>query len=158
MCRMCLQRTINHILHLSHLDHTICLTMSSFSLRTPQESGAKINRELYQKFTNVVSSLPCSPALTRHPLYRHDSGWYAPLAPMVSTMVADACFSAHPWDIVIATMPKSCTTWIKAMLYSMVHRREHPTDRGLGELSVARDGKDDQRITEAGFKGSGLRV
>ncbi|XBI97553.1 hypothetical protein VPH35_017895 [Triticum aestivum] len=125
---MCLQRTINHIVHLSHLYHTICLTMSSSSLRTLQESGAKINQELYQKFTNVVSSLPCSPALTRHPLYRHDNGWYAALAPMVSTMVADACFSARPSDIVIATMPKSGTTWIKAMLYSTVHRREHPAD------------------------------
>jgi hypothetical protein len=40
-------------------------------------------------------------------------------------MVADACFAARPSDIVVATLPKSGTTWIKALLYSTVHRREH---------------------------------
>jgi hypothetical protein len=49
---------------------------------------------------------------------------------MVGTMVADACFAARPTDIVVATLPKSGTTWIKALLYSTVRRREHPVDDG----------------------------
>ncbi|CAN6276358.1 unnamed protein product [Urochloa humidicola] len=41
-------------------------------------------------------------------------------------MVADACFTARPSDIIVATLPKSGTTWIKSLLYATVHRREHP--------------------------------
>ncbi|KAF8704060.1 hypothetical protein HU200_031546 [Digitaria exilis] len=43
-------------------------------------------------------------------------------------MVADACFAARPSDIIVATLPKSGTTWIKSLLYATVHRREHPVD------------------------------
>ncbi|EMS59230.1 Sulfotransferase 17 [Triticum urartu] len=100
----------------------------SMRISPPQEGEAKTNEELYQQFTNLVSSWPCSPALSNYQLYRHDNGWHSSLAPMVGTMVADACFAARPSDIIVATLPKSGTTWIKALLYSTVHRREHPAD------------------------------
>jgi hypothetical protein len=58
-------------------------------------------------------------------LYRHDQGWHAYMPAMVGAMVADACFAARPTDIVVATSPKSGTTWIKALLYSTVRRAEH---------------------------------
>ncbi|CAM0903704.1 unnamed protein product [Alopecurus aequalis] len=104
--------------------------MSSSSVQAfpPQEGDVKTNEELYQQYTNLVSSWPCSPALSSYQLYRHHDGWYASLAPMVGTMVADKCFTARPSDIVVATLPKSGTTWIKALLYSAVHRRDHPVD------------------------------
>jgi len=47
------------------------------------------------------------------------------MVPIVGAMVADACFTARPSDIVVATLPKSGTTWIKSLLYATVHRREH---------------------------------
>lgn len=47
---------------------------------------------------------------------------------MVGSMLADECFTARPSDIVVATFPKSGTTWIKALLYATLHRREHPVD------------------------------
>jgi hypothetical protein len=47
---------------------------------------------------------------------------------MVGAMVADACFASRPTDIIVATLPKSGTTWIKALLYATVHRVEHPPD------------------------------
>uniref|UniRef100_A0ACD5V4P8 Uncharacterized protein n=1 Tax=Avena sativa TaxID=4498 RepID=A0ACD5V4P8_AVESA len=105
------------------------MTMSS-SVGTypPQEGHAETNQELYQGFTNLVSSWPCFPGFSGSQLYRHGKGWHASLAPMVGTMVADACFTARPSDIVVATLPKSGTTWIKALLYSTVHRREYPAD------------------------------
>uniref|UniRef100_A0ACD5TAE0 Uncharacterized protein n=1 Tax=Avena sativa TaxID=4498 RepID=A0ACD5TAE0_AVESA len=106
-----------------------------------QEGHAETNEELYQRFTNLVSSWPCFPpvlSISVSQLYRHDEGWHSSLAPMVGTIVADACFTARPSDIVVATLPKSGTTWIKALLYSTVHLREHPvgsSDHPFNSLS-----------------------
>ncbi|VAH49716.1 unnamed protein product [Triticum turgidum subsp. durum] len=102
---------------------------SSSSIPTfpPQEGDAETNEELYGQFTELVSSWPCSRGLSRaNQLYRHEKGWYSTLPPMVGAMVADARFAARPSDIVVATMPKSGTTWMKALLYSTVNRKEHP--------------------------------
>jgi hypothetical protein len=86
---------------------------------------AETNPELYQHFANLVSSLPSSEGLSHNQFYRHDQGWHTGLVVMVGAMVADACFTARPSDIVVATLPKSGTTWIKSLLYATVHRREH---------------------------------
>ncbi|CAL5026334.1 unnamed protein product [Urochloa decumbens] len=53
---------------------------------------------------------------------------------IAGAMAADACFAARPSDIVIATLPKSGTTWIKSLLYATVRRREHPpSDAAAGD-------------------------
>ncbi|CAL4974079.1 unnamed protein product [Urochloa decumbens] len=108
--------------------------MSSSMQTTPlqpekeADAEAETNPELYQHFANLVSSLPASKGLSnnQNQFYRHDQGWYCSLVPIVGAMVADACFTARPTDIIMATLPKSGTTWIKSLLYATVHRREHP--------------------------------
>uniref|UniRef100_A0A0D9W7D1 Sulfotransferase n=1 Tax=Leersia perrieri TaxID=77586 RepID=A0A0D9W7D1_9ORYZ len=106
--------------------------MSSSSVQTSPslEADTETDKELYQHFTDLVSTWPSSESMSFIPLYRHvDGGWHSSLKPMVGAMVADARFTARPSDIIVATLPKSGTTWIKALLYAMVHRREHhPAD------------------------------
>ncbi|KAJ1271951.1 hypothetical protein BS78_06G165600 [Paspalum vaginatum] len=92
------------------------------------EAEAETNPELYEHFANLVSSLPSSDGMSRLPLHRHEQGWYLHKMAMVGAMVADACFAARPSDILVATAPKAGTTWLKALLYATVHRREHPAD------------------------------
>ncbi|RLM73373.1 Sulfotransferase 17 [Panicum miliaceum] len=105
--------------------------MSSSSQTSPLQAEqdaraeAETNPELYQHFANLVSSLPSSEGLSNNQFYRHDQGWYSSLVPIVGAMVADACFTARPSDIVVATLPKSGTTWIKSFLHATVRRREH---------------------------------
>ncbi|XP_062183668.1 cytosolic sulfotransferase 16-like [Phragmites australis] len=101
-------------------------SMQSFPLQA--EKQAETNPELYQYFASLVSSLPSSKGLSNNQLYRHDQGWHSSFMPMVGSMVADVCFTARPSDIVVATVPKSGTTWIKALLYATVHRSEQPAD------------------------------
>ncbi|CAN6235692.1 unnamed protein product [Urochloa humidicola] len=84
--------------------------------------------ELYQRYASSVSSLPSAQGLSHLPLYRHHQGWHGSRMCIAGAMAADACFAARPSDIVISTLPKSGTTWIKSLLYATVHRREHPPD------------------------------
>ncbi|KAJ1271950.1 hypothetical protein BS78_06G165500 [Paspalum vaginatum] len=105
----------------------------TFPWRTEQEANgeAETNAELYEHFASLVASLPSSKGML-NPVYRHDQGWHAPMDMMVGAMVADACFTARPSDIIVATLPKSGTTWIKSLLYATVHREEHPVDDADG--------------------------
>jgi hypothetical protein len=99
------------------------------STKTDSPKGdAKTNEDLYKRFADLVSSWPSSPSLSKYQLYRHGDGWQGSLPLMVGALVADACFTVRPSDIVVATLPKTGTTWIKALLYSTVLRREHPVD------------------------------
>ncbi|XP_039821061.1 cytosolic sulfotransferase 13-like [Panicum virgatum] len=108
--------------------------MSSSSMRTipsqaEQETGGETqinHQELYQRYANSVSSWPRAEGLSLLQLHRHHQGWHGSLVSIAGAMAADACFAARPSDIVVATLPKSGTTWIKSLLYATVHRREHP--------------------------------
>ncbi|XP_015691880.2 LOW QUALITY PROTEIN: cytosolic sulfotransferase 17 [Oryza brachyantha] len=104
--------------------------MSSSSVQTSpsHEAHAETDEELYKQVTELVSTWPSSEPMPFLPLYRHNKGWCCSLMPMVGAVVADARFAARPSDIIIATLPKSGTTWIKALLYATVNRREHPAD------------------------------
>uniref|UniRef100_A0A0E0C8Y1 Sulfotransferase n=1 Tax=Oryza meridionalis TaxID=40149 RepID=A0A0E0C8Y1_9ORYZ len=101
---------------------------SSPSQANQDADDAKTYEELYQRCTDLVSSWPSRPGLSYLQLFRHEKGWYNGVTLLVGTMVADELFAARPSDIVVATQPKSGTTWIKALLYATVHRREHPAD------------------------------
>ncbi|CAN6228943.1 unnamed protein product [Urochloa humidicola] len=102
----------------------------TFPWQTKQEADAEVetNPELYQHFAKLISSFPTSEGMPSNLLYRHNQGWYAAMVPMVGAMVADSCYTARPSDIIVATLPKSGTTWIKALLYATVHRDKYPVD------------------------------
>jgi len=74
------------------------------------DAQAEANLQLYNHFTNLVSSLPSSNGLGYSQLFLHGQGWHAYQGVMVGAMVAGACFSVRPTDIMVATLPKSGTT------------------------------------------------
>ncbi|BAF20032.1 Os06g0626600 [Oryza sativa Japonica Group] len=115
------------------LSPTAMYSSSSMKPSSPSQANqdaddAKTYKELYQRCTDLVSSWPSRQGLSYLQLFRHEKGWYNGVTPLVGTMVADELFAARPSDIVVPTLPKSGTTWIKALLYATVHRREHPAD------------------------------
>jgi len=105
-------------------------SMRSFPSQTEPETRVETetNQEIYRRCANSVISLPRSDGLSHLQLYRHHQGWHGSQMCIAGAMAADACFTARPSDIVVATLPKSGTTWIKSLLFATVHRREHPAD------------------------------
>ncbi|OEL24170.1 Cytosolic sulfotransferase 16 [Dichanthelium oligosanthes] len=81
------------------------------------------------KYEALASSLPASrQGLGSFPYRKFDGFWY-PEHLMAPTLAMRDTFVARPTDIILATMPKSGTTWLKALVYSVVRRGRHaPAD------------------------------
>lgn len=58
--------------------------------------------------------------ITEH-LYQYKSFWFTPAA-LKGLKRATQCFKAQPTDILLATFPKSGTTWFKALIFSLMNR------------------------------------
>jgi estrone sulfotransferase len=81
------------------------------------------------KYEALASSLPASQrGIGSTPYRKHEGFWY-PEHLMAPALAVRDTFAARPTDVILATMPKSGTTWLKALVYSVVHRGRHaPSD------------------------------
>jgi hydroxyjasmonate sulfotransferase len=90
------------------------------------ESGCA---DAFSKYEALASALPASrQGLGNAPYRKHDGFWY-PEHLMAPTLAMRDTFAARPTDVILATMPKSGTTWLKAIVYSVVHRGRHAPAR-----------------------------
>ncbi|RLM78126.1 cytosolic sulfotransferase 13-like [Panicum miliaceum] len=90
------------------------------------ESGCA---DAFSKYEALASALPASrQGLGSAPYRKHDGFWY-PEHLMAPTLAMRDTFAARPTDVILATMPKSGTTWLKAIVYSVVHRGRHAPAR-----------------------------
>uniref|UniRef100_A0A0E0MJG3 Sulfotransferase n=1 Tax=Oryza punctata TaxID=4537 RepID=A0A0E0MJG3_ORYPU len=81
------------------------------------------NKKIYDQLRQVAETFPTAPSGINVPYSRHPDGWYMTTARVVSAMVIKSHLTARATDIFLVTFPKSGTTWIKALLYSVFHRR-----------------------------------
>uniref|UniRef100_A0A0A9BYM9 Sulfotransferase n=1 Tax=Arundo donax TaxID=35708 RepID=A0A0A9BYM9_ARUDO len=83
----------------------------------------------FAKYEALASSLPASQkGIGTFPYRKYDGFWY-PEHLMAPTLAMGDTFVARPTDVILATIPKSGTTWLKALVFCTVHRGRHaPTD------------------------------
>ena len=83
----------------------------------------------FSKYEELASSLPASQkGIGSSPYRKHEGFWY-PEHQLAPTLAMRDTFVARPTDIILATIPKSGTTWLKALVYCVVHRGHHaPAD------------------------------
>uniref|UniRef100_A0ACD5T807 Uncharacterized protein n=1 Tax=Avena sativa TaxID=4498 RepID=A0ACD5T807_AVESA len=72
-----------------------------------------------------ISSLP---AETRCPpfLLRHYGGFWMPESYLPGVAAAHTRFKPRPSDVLLASFPKSGTTWLKALAFATLNRVKHP--------------------------------
>jgi hypothetical protein len=73
----------------------------------------------------VLSSLPME---TRCPpfLLRQYGGFWMPESYLPGVAAAHTRFKPRPSDVLLASFPKSGTTWLKALAFAILNRVEHP--------------------------------
>ncbi|KQJ81550.1 cytosolic sulfotransferase 5 [Brachypodium distachyon] len=72
-----------------------------------------------------ISSLPLE---TRCPPFRlrQCGGFWLPETSLPGIAAVHASFAPRPEDILLASFPKSGTTWLKALAFATLHRADHP--------------------------------
>ncbi|EHA8590832.1 Sulfotransferase [Cocos nucifera] len=93
-------------------------------LASQAEQEDQNHESIYQHFTKLVSALSAD-AETKPKLYRHPDEWHASLDHLVGAMVAQQHFKARPTDVLLASFPKSGTTWLKALLFATLNRSSY---------------------------------
>ncbi|XP_073127414.1 cytosolic sulfotransferase 15-like [Henckelia pumila] len=56
-------------------------------------------------------------------------GVWCPLTVFVPTLRCEKYFKARDTDIILATLPKAGTTWLKALTFAVVNRSRYPLDK-----------------------------
>ncbi|ESQ49142.1 hypothetical protein EUTSA_v10021105mg [Eutrema salsugineum] len=95
---------------------------ASKNLQTPLNFMKDDN--VSQECKNLISSLPSEKDFMGKSLFSYQGSWYYP-----NTVQAILNFQKHfrprDTDIILASFPKSGTTWLKALAFAVVHRNKY---------------------------------
>nr|XP_011462981.1 PREDICTED: cytosolic sulfotransferase 13-like [Fragaria vesca subsp. vesca]XP_011462982.1 PREDICTED: cytosolic sulfotransferase 13-like [Fragaria vesca subsp. vesca] len=94
----------------------------------PQQYDYFQQIELSQEIRDLISTLPAEEGLISGHLHQYQGFWY-PTMRIPRILATQKHFQAHDTDILLATTPKSGTTWLKAILFALVkrvHYHPHP--------------------------------
>ncbi|KAG2245860.1 hypothetical protein Bca52824_085488 [Brassica carinata] len=77
-----------------------------------------------QECENLISSLASEKSFTGKKLYNYQGSWYHPNT-LQAILNFKKHFQARDSDIILASLPKSGTTWLKALAFAVVHRNKY---------------------------------
>ncbi|KAK9011291.1 hypothetical protein V6N11_044143 [Hibiscus sabdariffa] len=90
-------------------------------------------QKTYRSFDEVLPSLPPSKGWWLDQLFHYQGFWLSTFA-LRGSMLLNDHFKPRPTDIIVATSPKCGTTWLRALVFSIVNRHsfdfsDHPLSK-----------------------------
>ncbi|KAG2302004.1 hypothetical protein Bca4012_060334 [Brassica carinata] len=83
------------------------------------------DENLTQETRDLLSSLPSEKGWLVSKMYQFEGSWHTQ-ALIQGIVNCQKHFEAKDSDIILATIPKSGTTWLKALLFALIHRHKFP--------------------------------
>ncbi|KAK1302546.1 Cytosolic sulfotransferase 5 [Acorus calamus] len=80
-----------------------------------------------EKYAHLISTLPKKKSWGRY-LHRYHGFWYSSFV-LNGVMSVQDNFKAHPSDVLIASSPKSGTTWLKALVFALNRNANDQTSK-----------------------------
>ncbi|KAF6140054.1 hypothetical protein GIB67_001795 [Kingdonia uniflora] len=97
-----------------------------FASKTKEEKDQ--DDKTYKKYEELMSTLPKKRVTEDdYDQHQYQGFWYHPDI-LKGTMAAQNHYQSQQTDILLATMPKSGTTWLKALIFAIKNRKVNPTD------------------------------
>ena len=81
--------------------------------------------EMTQEYREFISSLPTERGWIQGKLHQYQGFWFASWL-MQGVIAFQKNFQAHDTDILLVTIPKAGTTWLKALSFALVNRVRYP--------------------------------
>ncbi|XP_028789026.1 cytosolic sulfotransferase 15-like [Neltuma alba] len=97
-------------------------TITTPNVESDNEAYDEEYEQLNQECKELLLSLPNRKGWVTSYVYLYQGIWYAP-ATIQGICSFQRHFQAKDSDIVIATLPKSGTTWLKALTFAIVNRK-----------------------------------
>uniref|UniRef100_A0A7N0SXL1 Sulfotransferase n=1 Tax=Kalanchoe fedtschenkoi TaxID=63787 RepID=A0A7N0SXL1_KALFE len=93
--------------------------------QTEKAAAASAEETSQKEFDSLIESLPKIPNWARGHCYKYEGFWYWEdvLRPILS---CKKHFRARDSDVILSSFPKCGTTWLKAIVYTIVNRDKYP--------------------------------
>ncbi|GFP79654.1 cytosolic sulfotransferase 15 [Phtheirospermum japonicum] len=88
------------------------------------------------KYEDFIKTLPQHKNWDGRMLCQYQHFWF-PVGDFQGILSCQSNFKAHQTDIILATMPKAGTTWLKALTFSVVNRHRYNPSTGETPLLVS---------------------
>ncbi|KAF3505421.1 hypothetical protein F2Q69_00041944 [Brassica cretica] len=83
------------------------------------------DENLTQETRDLLSSLPSEKGWLVSQMYQFEGSWQTQ-ALVQGNVNCQKHFEANDSDVILATLAKSGTTWLKALLFALIHRHKFP--------------------------------
>ncbi|KAL2546275.1 Cytosolic sulfotransferase 4 [Forsythia ovata] len=80
---------------------------------------------LTQECKELISSLPKEKGYVFSYSYKYEGFWYTPIH-LQGLITCQKYFQAQDSDVFLVTIPKSGTTWLKAIMFTLINRKNYP--------------------------------
>nr|XP_043609629.1 flavonol sulfotransferase-like [Erigeron canadensis] len=107
---------------------------SSITKNSDEGKQERANMTLvFDRYKDRLITLPKEKGWITENLYMYQGFWHQSMRRIsVETVMAlQETFKAHPSDVYLATLPKSGTTWLKALVFAIVNRNRYKNNNSF---------------------------